>query len=87
MASASAVVSWVTAGATVTLPPATTAGQTVILISATNGFSLGFSAKAGSGGHTFDYNVQDGAVATVGPYQTMTFISDGNQNWYIAGTN
>jgi hypothetical protein len=59
----------------------------VILIAATNGFSTGFSAKAGSGDHTFDYNAQDGSVAVVGPYETMTFISDGNHNWYIAATN
>jgi hypothetical protein len=81
--SSSSVVSWVTANATVTLPPATTAGQLVILISATNGASTGFQAQAGSGDHTFDYNQSDSAISPVGFYGTMSFVSDGNHNWYL----
>jgi hypothetical protein len=86
-ASSSAVLSFVTAGATVKLPPATTAGQIVVLISATSGFSTGFSAQPGTLDQTFDYNVSNAAQSTVGPYQTMSFISDGNHHWFIFGTN
>jgi hypothetical protein len=66
------------------LPPATTAGQTLVLVSATNGFSVGFFARPGSGDHAFDYSAQDAAIATVGPFSTMIFVSDGNHNWFLA---
>jgi hypothetical protein len=65
------------------LPPATTAGQTLVLVSATNGFSVGFFARPGPGDHAFDYNASDTAVATVGGYATMIFVSDGNHNWFL----
>lgn len=81
--SANAVLSYVTAGAKVTLPPATTAGQIIVLIPTSGGFSIGFSAQAGGGDQVFDPNVSDSAVATVGPYSTMSFMSDGHHHWYL----
>jgi hypothetical protein len=85
--SSTAVVSWVIQGATVTLPPASTPGQLVILIAATNGFSNGIKAQAGTGDNTYDYNAANFAVATVGAYSTMEFVSDGLGNWYIVNVN
>ncbi len=86
-ATANAVLSFVTAGATVKLPAATTAGQLVIFVAATNGFSIGFSAQPGTGDQAFDYNVSDSAQATVGPYETMSFVSDGNHHWFVVALN
>jgi hypothetical protein len=76
-------VSFVTAGATVKLPAATTAGQQVILIIATNGFTSGFSVEPGSGDSIFDYYLSDGAQDPDGPYWSMILISDGNHHWFL----
>ena len=86
-ASANAVLSFVTVGATVVLPPATTAGQIVVLIPTTGGFSTGFSVQPGSGDQAFDYNVSNAAQSTIGPYETMSFVSDGHHHWYIFAVN
>ena len=68
-------------------PPATTAGQLVVLISATNSLNAGIEARGGSGEHTFDYNAQNAAVSVVGPHATMSFVSDGNRNWFMVNSN
>jgi hypothetical protein len=80
-------VSWVANGAAVTLPAANVAGQIIILIDATNGFSGGIQAQAGSGDHIFDYNESNAALSVAGPYSTMSLVSDGNTHWYIVNVN
>ena len=86
--SGTSTVYWVANGAAVTLPVATTAGQVVILLDATTGFSgTGISAKAGAFDTVFDFNISDTAGSSTSTYFQISLISDGNHHWYIFGTN
>jgi hypothetical protein len=85
--SSSALLSFVAAGATVTLPPATTAGQVVFLVEVSSGFSNAITAQAGSGDQIFDFNTSNTAFSTSGGYFAMGFVSDGNHHWYLFNTN
>ena len=74
-------------GATATMPAAATAGQIIVVVNASSGFSGSiFVTKAGTN-TIFDWGASDSAQTTVGPYQTMTLVSDGNGHWYILHHN
>jgi hypothetical protein len=85
--SGTSTVYWLANNATATLPAATTAGQTVIVIDASSGFSGSISVTRTSSDTIFDWAASDSAQTTVGPYQTMTLISDGNGHWYVMHHN
>jgi hypothetical protein len=82
------VVYFVTDGATVNLPLATTAGQQLTLLDA-NVTGNGFFAKANSADTVrSEPDVSVSAPgATVGPFGTAMLISDGNHNWYVSYSN
>ncbi len=75
------VVYFVAASASITLPAATTAGQPLILVEASNGFSNAITIKAATGDSIFDFNNQDGAASS-DAIGTALLVSDGNHHWY-----
>ena len=69
---------------TVYLPAATTAGQIIILMESSNGFTAEGIVAARSGSDTiFDFYLSDAARTETSNYWGMTMLSDGNHHWYL----
>jgi hypothetical protein len=81
--SGTAVVYYVSDGATVNLPAATTAGQSLILVDVSQTFaSSGITAQTHSGDLVWDPNTGTHGT-TAGTYSNIKLVSDGNHNWYL----
>jgi len=81
--SGTSVIYFVSDGATVDLPAATTAGQFLILVDVSESFSSnGINAQTHSGDLVWDPNTGTHGT-TVGHYSNLKLVSDGNHNWYL----
>ena len=79
-----AVVYFVPEGATITLPPATTAGQTLLLISSTASTGTGFTAQAPAGSTITDSAFLAGGGSNLASvkYISIHLVSNGSNVWY-----
>jgi len=76
------VVYFVSAGASITLPAATTAGQALLLIQVSQVFSNAITINRAGSDLIFDHNASDSGQTSI-QYASVLLISDGNHHWYL----